>query len=95
MIFLPTLCWPTTPLKVPTHFLIKYSDLKKYRAYSGTTTDDLNTCNSVVPAPIAFGKSLKTIDFLFSRQGEIFATATSPSAKWVKPVLIDPHFRFS
>lgn len=77
----PTLCWPTTPLKVPVQHLMKLFDLKNSNENSGINIVLLNISSSVVPAPIPFGSSRRIIDFRFSKHGDILATAISPSAK--------------
>lgn len=78
---LDILCWPTTPLKVPTQWFIKRSDLKKYKPYSAKTHCDRKTKSSVVPAPIPLGSEVTITDFRFSKHSEILATTISPSAK--------------
>ena len=48
-------------------------------------------CNSVVPAPYPLIRPVNTTDFLFSKQGDIFAIPISFSAKCVYPVLTLRH----
>lgn len=72
------LCCPAVPVKFLTPLLIKYSVLHKSRMYSGNISEyGLNICNSVVPEPILLVKLVKITDFLFSKQGVIFAIPMS------------------
>lgn len=53
------------------------------------------TWSSVVPAPMPFLRCRKTAALLFSKQGVIFASPTSPFAKWLYPFFISPQLRGS
>ena len=71
-------------------------DFKNIKTYCASTSGNGRmTCNSVVPAPRPPSSLARTVDFPFSKQGVIFATATSPSWKCVKPDLMSLHTRRS